>query len=93
MRDERISRLSKRFSTHAGGKPLNAERTRERHSLYLDSELVARLDKTYRDLNHQLYPRRVSKSTFLEALLEFGLERLDEIKAVLSVDTEDSEDS
>ena len=86
MSEDRISKLSKRFQTHAVGRPKTSPRTRERRSFYLDGELVDRLDKTYRDLNHELHPGSVSKSEFLEVLIEFGLNHRAELKAVLVQD-------
>jgi hypothetical protein len=84
MPEDRIARLSKRFKTHAVGRRPATERTRERRSFYLDTDLVDRLDKTYRDLNHDLYPKAVSKSAFLETLIEYGLDHLGELKAALA---------
>jgi hypothetical protein len=82
-RNERISRLSQRFRTHATGRKPESKRVRERQSFYLDAELVSRLDQTHKEVSHQLYPTRVNKSTFLETLLEYGLEHLNEVKAQL----------
>jgi hypothetical protein len=84
MTEDRISRLSKRFETHAVGRRPATQRSRERKSFYLDGELVERLDKTYRDIGHELYPEALSKSTFLETLLEYGLQHLHELKSVLA---------
>jgi hypothetical protein len=84
MPEDRISRLSKRFQTHAVGRQPTTQRSRERRSFYLDAELVERLDKTYRDVGHELYPSTLSKSTFLETLLEYGLEHLRELTSVLA---------
>jgi len=85
MTEDRIARLSKRFRTHAVGRPPTSERTRERHSFYLDAALVERLDRTYRDLNYELYHSGgISKSRFLETLIEYGLNHLPALKAALS---------
>jgi hypothetical protein len=84
MSDDRIDKLAKRFKTHAVGRRPQNTRTRERHSLYLDTDLVAEANKVYRDISHQLYPSTVSKSTFWEALLGYGLEHLDELKAAIA---------
>jgi hypothetical protein len=85
MAEDRIARLSKRFQTHAVGRqPTTQQRSRERKSFYLDVGLVEQLDKIYRDLGHELYPTALSKSTFLETLLEYGLRHLSEVKAVLA---------
>lgn len=84
MSEDRISRLSQRFKTHAVGRKPTSNRARERQSFYLDAELVERLDKTYKDLNHELYPKSLTKAGFLEGLLEYGLDHLSEVKTALS---------
>lgn len=81
--DERINKLSQRFKTHTVGRRATTTRTRERHSFYLDGELVGRLDRAYREVDHALHPRDVSKSAFLETLMEYGLEHIEEIQALL----------
>ena len=90
--DERISKLSQRFKTHTVGRRPTTTRTRERHSFYLDGELVGRLDRTYREVDHALHPHDLSKSAFLETLMEYGLEHIEEIQALLraQLDPEDS---
>ena len=93
MPDDRISRLSQRFRTHGTGRKPASPRARERHSFYLDGELVERLDKTYRELNHQMYQHNLSKSTFLETVLEYGLDHLADVKTSLSSSAEASDDS
>ncbi len=91
MADDRIAKLSQRFNKHAVGRKPSTTRTRERRSFYLDAELTARIDRVYKDLNHSLYPHSVSKSVFLETVLEYGLEHLDEIKPIL-IQASDMED-
>ena len=83
MSDDRIAKLSQRFSKHAVGRKPATSRTRERRSFYLDAELTGRIDQMYRDLNHALYPRSVSKSVFLETVIEYGLEHLEDLKPIL----------
>jgi hypothetical protein len=83
MPEDRIAQLSKRFRTHGIGRKSVNSRSRERHSLYLDIELIAQLDQAYKALNHTLYPRSLSKSVFLETLIEYGLQHLPEITAAL----------
>ncbi len=94
-RADRISRLSKRFTTHAIGRQKTSERNRERKSFYLDGELVTRMDQTYREINHALYPKRVSKSTFLETVIERGIEDRKELQTLLAelADGTDGEDT
>jgi hypothetical protein len=83
-RTSRISRLSQRFDKSATASKPASPRARERQSLYLDAELMKRIDQVHRDVAHQLYPKRVTKSTFLETLLEYGLAHLDEVKGQLT---------
>jgi hypothetical protein len=83
MSDDRIAKLSQRFSKHAVGRKPTTTRTRERRSFYLDADLTGRIDQVYRDLNHTLYPRSVSKSVFLETVIEYGLEHLEDLKPIL----------
>jgi hypothetical protein len=79
-RQARISKLSERFKTHAG-RPKQGTRERERRSFYLDVAVMARLDEELKAFNHRNFPAVVSKSVFLETLLEYGLENLDAIGA------------
>jgi hypothetical protein len=91
MSDERIERLSRRFSTHAIGRPKRTNRSRARHTFYIDTELVDRVDALYQEINHELYPKQVNKSTFLEALFEYGLGHVADLKATLREATQTPE--
>jgi hypothetical protein len=61
--------------------------------LYLVGEVVSRLDKAYRDCSHDLHPIVVSKSVFLETLIEHGLAHLDELKPLLQQAADDAANS
>ena len=89
---DRIAKLSQRFKTHGAGRPKQTPKQRERQSLYLDAGLTERIDHTYKDLAHELYPKSISKSAFLETLLEYGLENLDTITSRLT-ELSESEDT
>ncbi len=93
MSDDRIAKLSQRFKTHAVGRRPQNTRTRERHSLYLDAELVVEANQAYRDMSHQLYPRTISKSVFWETLLRYGLDHLGDLKTALAEGANGSEDA
>ena len=80
MSDDRIAKLSERFNRHHANPTSSTPRVRERRSLYLDGALLQRLDQEHRALNHQFYPRSVNKADFLEALIEYGLEHMEELK-------------
>lgn len=90
MSDDRIAKLSQRFTRHTVGRKPAATRTRERRSFYIDGDLVARLDQIYKDVNHELYPHTVSKSVFLETVIEYGLDHLDALKPLLIESAENS---
>ena len=92
-KEDRIARLSQRFRAHAGGRPKSDQKNRERQSLYLDANLMERVDKSYRDIHHELYPKDINKSSFLEAILEYGLRNIEAIKSRLSETAEASEAS
>ncbi len=90
MREDRIARLTERFKTHGVGRKRNTERARERRSFYLDGEVVERLDRSYKETNHALFPQTVNKSEFLEAILEYGLDHIEDVKATLSPSDDNS---
>jgi hypothetical protein len=56
---------------------------RTRRSFYLSTEVIDAVDLSYKELNHQLYPAEVIKSVFLEALIRYGLDNLEEVKTIL----------
>jgi len=88
-RSARIGRLSQRFDKPAAAaSKTEVQRARERQSLYLDAELMKRIDQVHRDVAHQLYPQRVTKSMFLETLLEYSLTHLDEVKGQLATNVD-----
>ena len=60
--------------------PVRKATSRTRHSFYLDTAVVRSLDHTYKKTYHELYPREMSKSDFLEACLRYALSDLDTIK-------------
>jgi ribosomal protein S25 len=92
-RKQRIDKLSERFKERSG-RPKQSAKDRARRSFYLDNEIVERLDKDYKKFNHQAYPHTVSKSVFMETILEYGLNNLPLIKELIKekAGTEPQED-
>jgi len=82
-REKRIKALAGRFKARPGAVAGEKTSNRKRHSVYIDAELMQRIDNTLKEVNHAIYPVEVTKSLFLERLLEKGLENLDAIKATL----------
>ncbi len=89
-REARISKLSERFRTHTG-RPKQGTKERERRSFYLDVAVIGRLDEELKAFNHRNFPATVSKSVFLETLLEYGLDNLDAIRARIVTQTTETE--
>jgi hypothetical protein len=70
------------------GRPKQSAKERERRSYYLDTEIADRLDKDYKEFNHQAYPHTVSKSVFIETLLEYSLNNLPSIQELITTKAE-----
>lgn len=82
-RQKRIETLGKRFSETAQQeqtKSSDSGRNRKQHSIYIDSDLMKRVDKAFKQFQHEIYPAEITKSLFMECLLEKGLENIEEIK-------------
>jgi hypothetical protein len=90
-RKSRISKLSERFKDRPG-RPKQSQKDRERRSYYLDTQIAERLDRDYKKFNHQAYPHAVSKSVFIESILEYGLDNLKTIQEIITskADNEDT---
>jgi hypothetical protein len=92
---KRLEKLGQRFSQRSEDAQENAaapksnganrvsEVNRRRHSVYIDESLMNHIDRVFKELQHEAYPAEIKKSTFLEMLLEKGLNDLDAIKETL----------
>ena len=89
-RKTRINKLSERFKDRPG-RPKQTLKDRERRSYYLDTQIAERLDRDYKEFNHQAYPHAVSKSIFIETILQYGLDNLKAIKDIVKEKAEDEE--
>lgn len=92
-RRDRVRQLAQRFS-HEGAAdwlaaPKRVARQRKRHSVYIDSQLMHRVDETLKRIQHEVFPTQVNKSIFLEKLLERGL---DDVDAVVDAIVEEMRD-
>ena len=90
-RKSRINKLSERFKNRPG-RLKQTQKDRERRSYYLDTQIAERLDRDYKEFNHQAYPHTVSKSIFIESVLEYGLDHLNAIREIIASKA-DSEDT
>ena len=81
-RKARIQKLSERFKPQPSRRQ-SASRERQRRSFYLDVEIADRIDREHKALNHQTYPQTVSKSAFMEAVLEYGMNNLSAVRELI----------
>lgn len=82
---KRLATLKKRFETTARPTASSEEttNTRKRHSVYIDQMLMQRVDELYKQTQHDVFPTEITKSAFLEHLLEQGLQNIDKVKVSL----------
>ncbi len=82
---KRLETLKKRFENtgHPTAGDAVANNTRKRHSVYIDQTLMQRVDELYKKTQHEVFPTEITKSAFMEQLLEQGLQNLDKVKVAL----------
>jgi len=83
---KRLEVLKQRFEapTRSAASGDASNNTRKRHSVYIDQLLMQRVDELYKQTQHEFFPTEITKSAFLEQLLEQGLENLDKVKVALA---------
>lgn len=83
---KRLATLKQRFDSpikpSASGE--TSGNTRKRHSVYIDQELMQQVDDLYKQIQHEVFPTEITKSAFLEQLLEQGIQNLDKVKVALA---------
>jgi len=86
--DKRFTRLSKRFDTPGTSSkeriPSSPERSnnkpdRARQSLHFANQSIKDLDDAYRLAEHNVFPRKLNKANFIEALISVGIRHADEV--------------
>jgi hypothetical protein len=83
MSDVSRSPLAERFKRRSGRRPVQ-EKTRVKTSIFIDSDVLDRATKAWKDFNHANYPRETLKALYLEELIEYGLAHREEVEANLS---------
>lgn len=89
-KDRRIDELSRRFQKRAGdGRGVKrSKRERKLRSVLLDENLWPEFDDTHHKISTELYPTKITKARFMEALIECGLANLEDVKTALEQDPE-----
>ncbi len=81
---DRVEQLRKRFHSPKGaGRPADQGVERVKYSMWLTEGIIARIDLTYRQLYTKLFPNKVTKGAYMEAVFEIGLNHEEEIEALL----------
>lgn len=87
-RQKRMETLGKRFTetpaVETARKSKAESNNRKRHSVYIDADLMKRIDTLFKEVQHDTYPVEVTKSLFLEKLLEKGLQDLEAVKSSIT---------
>jgi len=81
---DRVEQLRKRFHSPKGaGRPADQGVGRVKYSMWLSESIIARIDLTYRQLYTKLFPNKVTKGAYMEAVFEIGMKHDDEVEALL----------
>ncbi len=81
---DRVEQLRKRFHSPKGaGRPADQGVGRVKYSMWLSESIIARIDLTYRQLYTKLFPNKVTKGAYMEAVFEIGLNHEEEVEALL----------
>lgn len=56
---------------------------RVKYSMWLSEGIIGKIDLAYRQLYTKLFPNKVTKGAYMEAVFEIGLKHDDEIEALL----------
>lgn len=83
---KRLATLKQRFDS-PGKSPASgdaANNTRKRHSVYIDQTLMQQVDELFKETRKDVYPVEITKSAFLEQLLEQGIQNIDKVKIALA---------
>lgn len=104
MSDKRMSRLSQRFNLPTTA-PVERERVgspaapvrrsekpaRARQSLHFANQSMRDIDEAYRKAEHDVYPRRLNKASFIEAMITTGLRHIEETVALALEQSQEEE--
>lgn len=81
---DRVEALRKRFQTpRVSGRKADLGVERVKYSMWLSVSIIARIDLAYRQAHSKLFPTKVTKGAFMEAVFEVGLAHEDEVEKLL----------
>ncbi len=81
---DRVEQLRKRFHTpKVAGRPPDMGVERVKYSMWLSEGIIGKIDLAYRQLYTKLFPNKVTKGAYMEAVFEIGLKYDEEVEALL----------
>ena len=89
MKNESASTVVASPSSAPTSEQVSQASDRRRHTLYFSDKLNKDLERTFRQVAHDLFPQTIEKSDFLEACFLYCLEHLDDIRSALRETAED----
>ncbi len=82
--DDRVEQLRRRFHTpKSAGRPADQGVGRVKYSMWLSETIIGGIDLTYRQVYTKLFPNKVTKGAYMEAVFEVGLTHEEEVEALL----------
>jgi hypothetical protein len=81
---DRVEQLRRRFhAPKVAGRPADQGVERVKYSMWLSEGIIAKIDFAYRQLYTKLFPNKVTKGAYMEAVFEIGLKHEAEVEAFL----------
>ena len=82
--NDRVEQLRKRFHSPRGaGRPADQGIGRVKYSMWLSKGIIGKIDLTHRQIHTKLFPNKVTKGAYMEAVFEIGLNHEEEVEALL----------
>jgi len=78
---DRVEQLRRRFhAPKVAGRPPDQGVERVKYSMWLSEGIIGKIDLAYRQLYTKLFPNKVTKGAYMEAVFEIGLRHEDEVE-------------
>ncbi len=81
---DRIEQLRKRFhAPKVGGRKSDLGQERVKYSMWLTQAIIERIDLGHRQIHAKLFPQKITKGAYMEAVFEIGMHHEEEVEALL----------
>ncbi len=79
-----MEQLRRRFQTpKVAGRPADMGVERVKYSMWLSESIIGKVDFAYRQLYTKLFPNKVTKGAYMEAVFEIGMRHDAEVEQLL----------